>query len=57
MDSYGINKKNTFKFLCKKNDAVPIGSVSFKLNKKNFIIIKTFFVVSEVIYGRKLVTK
>ena len=49
MDSYGINKKNPFKFSYVKKQII----FSLKEYKKNFIIIK-IPVVSEVIYGRKV---
>ena len=49
MDSYGINKKNPFKFNFVKKKILS----SLKEYKKQFIIIK-IPVVSEVIYGRKV---
>lgn len=49
MDSFGINKKNPYKFSYVKRQ---INSV-LKKYKKNYIIIKVP-VISEVVYGRKV---
>jgi len=49
MDSYGVNKKNPFKFNVVKK---KIDKALYKY-KNNYIIIK-IPVVSEVIYGRKV---
>ena len=49
MDSYGVNKKNPFKFIDVKKKILE----SLKGYEKQFVIIK-IPVVSEVVYGRKV---
>ena len=49
MDSFGINKKNPYKFNYVKNKINKV----LKNYKKNYIILK-IPVVSEIVYGRKV---